>query len=143
IQSAWLLCARLIEARRGRACDAAAPDAAHGAGTGSPSPWHGAAPSVARQREIQARYVADWRRHFVPRLCLAAAFAHAAMRPPAALPLVALLGLWPALLTHGAKWGGKLRCAPDAATIGRLAADAAIDRSSVSAPPPTSRAGPA
>ena len=143
IQSAWLLCARLIEARPERACDAAAPDAAPVAGTGSPDPWRGAAPSVAWQREIQARYVADWCRHFVPRLRLAAAFAHAAMRPAAALPLVALLGHWPALLTHGAKWGGKLRCALDAATIGRLAARVAVDRSSVSAPSPASRAGPA
>ncbi|MEO7008295.1 MAG: hypothetical protein ABI156_04010, partial [Caldimonas sp.] len=120
IQSAWLLCARLIAARSARACDAAAPDSMPVASVGSPDPWRGAGPSAAWQREIQARYAADWRRHFVPRLRLAAAFAHAAMRPAAALPLVVLLGYWPALLTHGAKWGGKLRCAPDAAASGAL-----------------------
>ena len=128
IQSAWLLCARLIEARPERTRDAVASDAVPVALTGLPDPWRGAAPSAAWQREIQARYVADWRRHFVPRLRLAAAFAHAAMRPAAALPLVALLGHWPALLTQGARWGGKLRCAPDAAAIARLAACSAVDR---------------
>ena len=114
MQSAWLLCARLIDARR----------------RASPT-W---------QRDAHAQYAADWRRHFAPRLRLAAAFAHAAMRPAASLPLVALLGHWPALLTQGAKWGGKVRCALDPATIGRLAAGTAVDRSSMAATAFASRA---
>ena len=107
MQSAWLLCARLIDARR----------------RSSPT-W---------QRDAHAQYAADWRHHFAPRLRLAAAFAHAAMRPAASLPLMALLGHWPALLTQGAEWGGKVRCALDPATIGRLAAGSAVDRSSMAA----------
>ena len=76
--------------------------------------------SAAAQRASAARYAADWRRAFAPRLRLAALFAHAAMRR---LPADLLLGLatrWPALLTEGARWGGKTRCAVDPATIAAL-----------------------
>ena len=52
--------------------------------------------------------------HFAPRLRLAAAFAHAAMRPATAAALLALAQRWPGLLTHGARWGGKIRSAVDA-----------------------------
>jgi 2-polyprenyl-6-methoxyphenol hydroxylase-like FAD-dependent oxidoreductase len=98
LQSAWLLCAHLLDpAVRARMSDADV------------------------QRRIAARHAAQWRREFMPRLRLAATFAHAAMRP---LPAQALLGVtarWPGLLTRGARWGGKLRCAADPATIVALA----------------------
>ena len=92
LQSAWLLCAQLLDAKR-----------------------PGQLPDEAWQREVGRRYAADWRRRFGPRLRLAAAFAHLAMRPACAVPLVALARAWPGLLTLGAKWGGKVRCATDPA----------------------------
>ncbi len=95
LQSAWLLCARLVEPGQG--------------GT--------AVPDAARQAEVARRYAADWRRAFAPRLRLAAAFAQAAMRPAAAGLLMSLARRWPALLTHGARHGGKIRCAVDPARI--------------------------
>jgi 2-polyprenyl-6-methoxyphenol hydroxylase-like FAD-dependent oxidoreductase len=58
---------------------------------------------------LQHRYVADWHRQFTPRLRLAAAFAHAAMRPHSAAALMSLVRTWPGLLTRGARWGGKVR----------------------------------
>ncbi len=97
MQSAWLLCARLLE----DGARAAPPDAA----------W---------QHALARRYAADWQRHFSTRLRLAAAFAHLAMRPVAA-PLMALLRHAPAVLTLGAEWAGKTRCAVDPATIVRIA----------------------
>jgi 2-polyprenyl-6-methoxyphenol hydroxylase-like FAD-dependent oxidoreductase len=93
MQSAWLLCAHLLGPQ------------ARGSG------W---------QHAVHARYAAEWRRQFAPRLRLAAAFAHAAMRPVASASLVALFELWPGLLTQGARWGGKVRCAADAGLIETL-----------------------
>ena len=58
--------------------------------------------------QVSARHTARWRRRFAPRLLLAAAFAHAAMRPAASHALVALLQRWPGLLTQGARWCGKV-----------------------------------
>lgn len=86
VQSAALLCAHLL----GRHGAAAVPDAAAQAG-------------------LQRDYVAAWRREFGPRLRLAAAFAHLAMRPPGAALMMALVRRWPGLLTQGARWGGKVR----------------------------------
>ena len=43
-----------------------------------------------------------------------------AKRPVFSAPLVALARAWPAILTVGAKWGGKVRCAADLALIDRL-----------------------
>ena len=100
LQSAWLLCARLVEAQPG------------GDGGGA------VVPDAARQAELARRYAADWRRAFAPRLRLASAFAHAAMRPATAGLLLALARRWPGLLTHGARHGGKIRCAVDPARIG-------------------------
>ena len=74
------------------------------------------------------RYADEWRRQFTPRLRLAAAFAHLAMRPGLASPLLALLGRWPSLLTEAARWGGKARCALSTATIAWLAAGAGSPR---------------
>jgi hypothetical protein len=90
LQSAGLLCTELIGS--GRASGIA---------------------DAAGQAEIGRRYTARWRQHFVPRLRLAAAFAQAAMRPSSASLLMALARTWPGLLTQGARWAGKVRCAAD------------------------------
>ena len=97
LQSAWLLCAHLLgpdrpEAKTDRA-------------------W---------QRRIAERYALEWRHQFTPRLRLAAAFAHVAMRPASALLLMTLARAWPGLLTLGAAWGGKTRSAADPALIAML-----------------------
>ena len=98
LQSAWLLCGRLLDPTlRSRLDDGDA------------------------QRRAAREYALQWRREFMPRLRLAAAFAHAAMRPAAGPALLGLVARWPGLLTHGARWGGKLRCAADPATIVALA----------------------
>jgi flavin-dependent dehydrogenase len=73
-----------------------------------------AVPDAAVQAELQRAYAASWRRQFAPRLRLAAAFAHLAMRPRSAAALMQLLRVWPGLLTQGARWGGKVRT-PDGA----------------------------
>ena len=101
LQSAWLLCAGLVQGRANAKYRA-------GAGPG----W---------QREVHARYQAEWRRHFVPRMRLASTFAHLAMQPLASAGLLALLRRWPGLLTHAAAWSGKLHSAADAGTIAALA----------------------
>jgi 2-polyprenyl-6-methoxyphenol hydroxylase-like FAD-dependent oxidoreductase len=99
LQSAWLLCAHLLRAGR--------PHAA------TDDSW---------QHEIATRYATEWRQQFLPRLNLAAIFAHSAMRPITAAPLMALTRLWPGLLTVGARWGGKTRLAVDPAMVAMLAA---------------------
>ena len=88
LQSAFLLCAQLVDARH---------------------PGH--TPDLARQREVARRYAGQWRREFAPRLALAATFAQLAMRPAGAASLMSLASAWPGLLTLGARWGGKVRCA--------------------------------
>ena len=90
MQSAWLLCARLLH-----------PAARAGGSFGD-----------AWQCAVRRQYAADWRRHFAPRLRLAAVLAHLAMRPALSSPLLALLGRWPGLMTLGARQAGKVRCAP-------------------------------
>jgi len=87
LQSAWLLCEQLVRARPAD-------------GIGAAGTW---------QRGVHEHYAAQWRRHFLPRMRLAAAFAHLAMKPATAAALVQLLRHWPALLTRGAVWGGKVR----------------------------------
>ena len=98
LQSAWLLCAHLLNAG--------------GVST---------ATDLTRQREIARVYAAEWRLQFAPRLRLAAIFAHAAMRPVTAAPLMALARFSPGLLTLGATWGGKTRLAVDPALLAMLA----------------------
>ena len=98
LQSAWLLCAHLL--RTGNAHSAA---------------------DLNRQREIARVYAAEWRLQFAPRLRLAAIFAHAAMRPVTAAPLMALARFSPSLLTLGASWGGKTRSAVDPSLLAMLA----------------------
>jgi flavin-dependent dehydrogenase len=68
-----------------------------------------AVPDAAVQAELERAYAASWRHQFAPRLRLAAAFAHLAMRPRSAAALMQLLRVWPRLLTQGARWGGKVR----------------------------------
>ena len=140
MQSAWLLCSHLLQANPPTGL--AAPDTA-----ASPSLSPSLSPSVSRtanssvsspassaaaqaagrwQVGVQRRYRADWRRLFAPRLRLAAAFAHLAMRPVLWAPIVALLRMRPGLLAWGAhritRWAGKLDCALDPATVTQLAA---------------------
>jgi len=101
MQSAWLLCAELLKPGR-----------------------HGL-PEAVWQQQVNVRYTKEWRRHFAPRLRLAAAFAHAAMRPALAAPLLAFANRWPGLLTRGARWGGKLDCAVTNSALVWLGAGAA------------------
>jgi flavin-dependent dehydrogenase len=68
-----------------------------------------AAMDPRRQREVQARYAAAWRRAFRQRLRYAALFAQIAMRPLLAKPVGALLGRHPQLLTVAARLAGKAR----------------------------------
>jgi flavin-dependent dehydrogenase len=96
LQSAALLCSRLLDHRGASAV-----------------------PDAAIQAELQRAYVAGWRSHFAPRLRLAAVFAHLAMRPRVAGALMKVLRVWPQLLTVGARWGGKVRFAELTATAVR------------------------
>jgi flavin-dependent dehydrogenase len=64
------------------------------------------------QAAVQRRYAQAWQAAFMPRLRLAAAFAHAAMRPLPGALLMATLRAWPGLLTRGARWGGKVQPGP-------------------------------
>ena len=74
-------------------------------------------PSVKTQALIARRYAKQWRREFAPRLRLASAFAHVAMRPALSQCLLWLARAQPGLLTWGARWGGKVHCAADPAQI--------------------------
>ena len=93
-----------------------------GAARVRPASGEGARDDAQWQAKGRKHYHAQWRRHFAPRLRLAAVFAHVAMRPAVCAPLLAGLSYWPSLLTQGARWAGKIRCAPDPASIAWLAA---------------------
>ena len=84
MQSAWLLCRRLI----------AQPDAA-------------AAPRALAS--LGRAYAADWDAAFALRLRAAALFANIASRPGAAAFVLPLLRRFPAILTFGAQLSGKTR----------------------------------
>jgi flavin-dependent dehydrogenase len=99
MQSAWLLCDRLLA-------------------TPSPRDKEGAA---RWQADVARRYAADWRRHFAMRLRLAATLAHIAMRPLPASALLAAARHLPGAVTLGARWCAKVRCAVDPAMMARLA----------------------
>ena len=90
LQSAWLLCEELA---------------------GSADAFRRDARGAACRRGIQRRYVSKWRAHFDRRLRLAACFAHAAMRPRLAAPLLPLLRRAPALLAAAARVSGKTHSA--------------------------------
>ncbi len=66
------------------------------------------------QSRLLRTYDARWRQRFARRLQIAAAFAHLAMRPWAARTAWPLVEAWPGLLTRGALWSGKTRCAEEA-----------------------------
>ena len=97
LQSAWLLCAHLVGAKNRKMMGNAS--------------W---------QKSVASHYATQWRQHFAYRLRLAATFAHIAMRPAASVSLLALMRLWPGILTLGAKLGGKVRCAVSAETLSLL-----------------------
>jgi flavin-dependent dehydrogenase len=87
MQSAWLLCQRLIAA-------------------------DGAKASTDTLRRVGRDYATQWKRTFVPRLHLAASLAHLAMRPwlaPIAWPL---FGRAPRLMTAIARGAGKATVPP-------------------------------
>ncbi len=88
MQSAWLLCERLL---------------ADSAGLRTPSPCPELMESVGND------YMKRWRNAFASRIRLAAIYAHLAMRPRRAAVLLPLLQQWPGLLTLGARAGGKVR----------------------------------
>jgi len=83
MQSSWLLCRHLIE---------------NGERLSSPEAL----------REIGSAYRREWRAAFATRIRAAAAFAHLAMQPKAALA-APLLKLFPDVLTWGAKLSGKAK----------------------------------
>jgi len=89
IQSAWLLCERLIPKRDALLAGNTLADRA--------------------RTEVGREYARAWRRSFATRIRLAATFAHLAMRPGASSALLPLLQRWPGLLTAGARIGGKTK----------------------------------
>jgi flavin-dependent dehydrogenase len=111
LQSAALLCAHLL-------------------GTASKP----AVPNAAQQAAVQRGYAAAWRQQFVPRLRLAAGFAHLAMRPQAAAALMGVVQRWPALLTRGARWGGKVRSVDTSTALEIQVAKAPLASASESGP---------
>jgi menaquinone-9 beta-reductase len=60
---------------------------------------------------LQRCYAHAWRQHFMPRVRLAAIFAHVAMRPLMSEPVAGVLRHWPGLLTAAARITGKARIA--------------------------------
>ena len=76
-----------------------------------------AATAAVAQRRAIAAYESVWRRRFARRLGVAALFAHVAMRPALARAAWPLLRRWPGALTHGARFSGKTRCAPEASRL--------------------------
>ncbi|SAL01392.1 tryptophan halogenase [Caballeronia arationis] len=100
VQSAWLLCVQLLSVDT-------SPDRE--------------TVGEAWQRLVARRYAREWRLHFVPRIRLASAFAHASMHARSSALLLALAKRWPAFLPLGSRWAGKIRCAIDPAEVARLA----------------------
>ena len=90
LQSAWLLCQHLLApgSRREES-------------------------DVVWQRRVAQRYAAQWRQQFQTRVQLASVFAHIAMRPMLAAPLLKLVNAWPGVLTWGAVHAGKTRYVTD------------------------------
>ncbi|MEO7252496.1 MAG: NAD(P)/FAD-dependent oxidoreductase [Arenimonas sp.] len=100
IQSAWLLCERLIVEETALR--------AHGE------------PRASANARVALDYAHAWRQHFVARIRLAAVFSQLAMRPSGARVLLPMLRRWPGLLTRGARLGGKTRCAVPAVAVSSL-----------------------
>ena len=91
-QSAWLLCEQLLQSSLD-------------------------ADPASLQPGIAKLYEQQWRRHFAPRMQVAAGFAHLAMRPALTPLLLAAIKRWPTLLTTGALWSAKTRSAIDPAQM--------------------------
>jgi hypothetical protein len=70
--------------------------------------------AVVSQARAVREYERRWRQRFGRRLRVAALFAYLAMRPWAAKAAWPIVRAWPGLLTHGARWSGKTRDAPEA-----------------------------
>ena len=87
MQSAWLLCSRLIAAGRAGGSDDAL-------------------------RRASIEYANQWKRTIAPRVLLAAPLAHLAMKPSLAPLVWPLVGRAPRLLTTIARGVGKARAAP-------------------------------
>lgn len=87
MQSAWLLCTRLIDAGR-------------------------ASVSANALRRVGINYASQLKRTFAPRVHLAATLAHLAMKPSLAPLVRRLIGHAPRLLTTLARGAGKARVAP-------------------------------
>lgn len=90
LQSAWLLCEEL---------------------SGSVEAFRGDTRGEMHRRQIRQHYASRWRAQFSARMRLAACFAHAAMRPTLAAPLLPLLRRAPGLLGIAARMSGKTRSA--------------------------------
>jgi 2-polyprenyl-6-methoxyphenol hydroxylase-like FAD-dependent oxidoreductase len=99
MQSAWLLCDRLLATPGPR-------------DTNEAERWHA---------DVARRYAAEWRSHFALRLRLATLLAHIAMRPVPATMALAAARLFPGVITQGARWCAKIDCAVSPAAISRLA----------------------
>ncbi|MEX2496536.1 MAG: FAD-dependent oxidoreductase [Woeseia sp.] len=84
IQSAWLLCERLVQHRERLF-------------------------TQVDHSPVGRDYALHWRQHFAARVRWSAVFAHLAMRPSVAGGLLPVLRRWPNLLTAGALLGGKVR----------------------------------
>lgn len=90
VQSAWLLCERLVAA------------------------GGGAAPVAADLERVAVDYARAWRRAFSPRIRWSAIVAQLAMRPRFAEKLLLpLLAHWPGLIKGAARVSGKIHCAVD------------------------------
>ena len=63
--------------------------------------------------DVGSSYAKAWRRAFVPRIRLAAIYAHIAMNPVANRALLPLLKICPQLISASARWGGKACCVVD------------------------------
>jgi flavin-dependent dehydrogenase len=70
--------------------------------------------AVSAQQGLLDAYETLWRRRFARRLRVAATFAHVAMRPALAGAAWPIVRRWPQVLTAGARWSDKTRCAPEA-----------------------------
>lgn len=90
LQSAYLLCETLARSPEAFRCDLQ---------------------GESQRRELRERYVSRWRAHFLLRMRLAGCFAHAAMRPRLARPLLPLLRRAPGLLGIAARASGKTHSA--------------------------------
>jgi flavin-dependent dehydrogenase len=93
MQSAWLLCRRLL----------ADP---------------GAHTSAAARAAVGAAYAADWQRTFAVRLRASALFAQFAVHPAAAALVLPVIRGFPGILTFGARVSGKVRMIPGARPFG-------------------------